>query len=346
MINKTTLFNSPGKRGVREKWNTPFLEFLHRTYSIKYRYMGLPGIDLYDVLLWKNMIDDVIAFELPAEPNAEDPHGRRMINELRKQMSVNNIRGHAYFGPMEEVILFGKDYDGLEYKQNKVITIYNFDFCDEISSPIFIKDKGRQVLRYEAISYILADQKRCYREKGEYSWFILLLTVRNQIDAIRLRNHLSKQNIYTDSKRYIDSCGGIDSLPVCGDTNYGHSWAMKAFIHDLFRQYLTNPHISTLFFPMVKYTGNPIVKYAKTGAITVKSPMLHYMTLCRIDDDGEAVPSFVPDDYLTNTTSVRAVDENNLVWEPEPGESKLKGMVTPVEWLNSLNNSFVNSIHF
>ena len=169
--------------------------------------MGLPGSNLYDVLLWKKMIDDVIAFELPAEPNSEDPYGRREINELRKQMRVNNIQGHAYFGPMEEVILYGKDYDGLEYKQNKVITIYNFDFCDEISSPIAIKDKSKQVLRFEAISYALADQRRYYREKGEYSWFILLLTVRNQINASRLRNHLSNPNIYSDSKEYLGTCG-------------------------------------------------------------------------------------------------------------------------------------------
>ena len=79
------------------------------------------------------------------------------------------------------------------------------------------------------------------------------------------------------------------SLPECGDTTSSHGWAMKVFIHDLFRQYLTNPHISTLFFPMVKYTGNPINKYTKGGEKSVNSPMLHYMVLCRIDNNGELV---------------------------------------------------------
>ena len=39
-------FDNPGKRTVRESWNTPILRFLNSEYGFRYRYMGLPGIEL------------------------------------------------------------------------------------------------------------------------------------------------------------------------------------------------------------------------------------------------------------------------------------------------------------
>ena len=68
-------FDSPGKRAVRELWNTPLLRELYQNHGFRYRYMGLPGVDLLDVDLWKDMIEEVIAFEVPAKPTEVDPAG-------------------------------------------------------------------------------------------------------------------------------------------------------------------------------------------------------------------------------------------------------------------------------
>ena len=61
-------FDSPGKRAVRDLWNTPLLRLLNQEHGFRYRYMGLPGVDLLDVKRWHDMIDEVIAFEVRAGP--------------------------------------------------------------------------------------------------------------------------------------------------------------------------------------------------------------------------------------------------------------------------------------
>ena len=145
-------FDSPGKRAVREHWNTPLLGFLNQVHGFRYRYMGLPGVDLIDVRLWRDMIEEVIAFEVPARPTRQDPEGRRRIRTLRRNLQVLGIPGHAFFGPMEEVVILRQDYDGTPYDQNKLITLYNLDFCDEIASRIATKEQGAQIWRFRGYS--------------------------------------------------------------------------------------------------------------------------------------------------------------------------------------------------
>ena len=38
--------DNPEKSVVRRVWDTPLLEHLHRKYKVRYRYLGLPGVDL------------------------------------------------------------------------------------------------------------------------------------------------------------------------------------------------------------------------------------------------------------------------------------------------------------
>ncbi len=167
--------DSPGKRAVRELWNTPILKYLYQTYNMRFRYMGLPGVDLLDVKLWKDMIDEVIAFEIRAKPNPDDSLGRRSITELRRNLQLLGIPGYAYFGSMEEVVILRTDYEGLEYKQDKFITLYNLDFCDEIGSKVDTAQAGKQLWRYEAIRQVLLDQQECYKRVGGPGLFLILL---------------------------------------------------------------------------------------------------------------------------------------------------------------------------
>ena len=250
-------FDSPGKRAVRELWNTPLLRLLNREHGFRYRYMGLPGVDLLDVKLWRDMIDEVIAFEVSARPTQGDPQGRRHIRTLRRNLQVLGIPGYAFFGPMEEVIVLRQDYDGTPYDQNKVITLYNLDFCDEIASRISTREQGEQAWRFEAIRQILRDQRQAFQRHGGPSYFIVLLTVRDQIDAQRLRGLLSG-SLYDDTSSYLEVCGGVNALPAQGYVLGTHTWALKAFIHNALRQYLANPNISATFFPLVRYWGTPV----------------------------------------------------------------------------------------
>jgi len=155
---------------------------------------------------------------------------------------------------MEEVVILRKDYDGTPYNQNKVITLYNLDFCDEIGSRIATREQGRPVWRFEAIRQILRDQRQCYDMTQGPCYFIILITVRDQIDANRLRDFFLS-NLYNDTSNYINVCGGIESLPSSGYVLGTYSWALKAFLHNILRLYLTNPNISAVFFPLVNPTA-------------------------------------------------------------------------------------------
>ena len=332
-------FDTPGKRAVREHWNTPVLRLLNEEYGFRYRYMGLPGVELLDVKLWRDMIDEVIAFEVPARRTPDDPEGRRRILALRRELQLLGIPGHAYFGPMEEVVVLRQDYDGKRYDQNRVITLYNLDFCNEVSSRISTRERGEQVWRFEAIRQILRDQQQAYQQHGEPSCFILLLTVRDQIDAGKLRSLLSG-NLYDDTSEYLQSCGGMNALPPQGPLLGTHTWALKAFIHNTLRQYLANPHVSATFFPLVRYLGTPV--QVRGGRL--QSPMLHCMLLCRFDDQQAASPSYFPGDYLTAVSSVAVTNQGNLGWDPQPGETPTQtGNPSSATWIKSLGLALLDT---
>lgn len=326
-------FDNPGKKTVREAWNTPLLQFLNSEHGFRYRYMGLPGIDILDLQLWRHMIDEVVAFESRAKPENNDPDGRRNVLALRTKMRQQGINGHAYFGSMEEVVILGRDQDGAKYDQSKLVTLYNLDFCDEISSPVQTLNAGSQVWRFEAIRHILRDQKACYEQGDASGYFVLLLTVRDQIGVDKLALHFSQP--FADSQQYWNSCQQSCPLPTTGYVLGQHSWSLKTLIHDQMRQWFGNPNVSALFFPVVKYTGSPISK-------TVPSPMLHVMVLCRFAELTVSSPLFLPNQFLTSATCARANDDGTMVWDPEPGEPKqLTGLPDSREWFKQHQGSLV-----
>jgi len=325
--------DSLGKQTVRDLWNTPLLRYLHKSYNIRFRYMGLPGVDLLDVKLWKDMIDEVIAFEIRADPNRHDRQGRRSIIQLRRNLQLLGVRSQTYFGPMEEVVILREDYEGTEYKQDNFITLYNLDFCDEIGSKIDTRYAGRQVWRFEAIRQILADQRECYRRFGGSGLFLILLTIRDQMKTDQLSSFLA-DNPYHDTQRYVEICGDLKPLPQAPYVKGTHTWAMKAFLHDIIRKYLINPNFSAIFFPIVKYTGK-----------TPSSPMLHCMILCRFDNIQKPSPLYLPQNYLTTTASIRALDTHALVWEPEPGEPPATSILPNSEqWFKVLESVFLEEV--
>ena len=325
-------FDNLGKRVIREQWNMPLLKLLNKKNGFRYRYMGLPGVELLDVKLWLDLIDEVIAFEVRAKETEEDPEGRKWIIDLRREMRLHQIPGHAYFGPMEEVVILRQDYDGTPYDQKDVITLYNLDFCNEIASKISTRKHGSRVWRFEAIRQILHDQKEAFQIHGKPSRFILLLTVRDQINAEKIRSFLS-QNLYDDTREYLQSCGGLNALPGQGALLGTHTWALKAFIYNILRQYLVNPHVSATFFPLVRYCGSPV----HTGQTLLESPMLHCMILCSFDDEQAASPSFHPSNYLSSVSSVAVTDQGKLRWEPQLGESSNQvGEPSSAGWFKQL----------
>lgn len=326
-------FRSPGKQTVREKWNTPLLRYLNKNHNVRYRYMGLPGVDIIDLKLWADMIDEIIAFE----PPDRGTDVRKSITTLRKNLRILGKPAIAYFGRFEEVVILRKDCDGIHYSQDKVITLYNLDFCDEIASKIETREHGEQAWRFEAIRTVLRDQAECYQRSGGPSLFIILLTIRNQIGAEKIRGFL-RQCHYTDTQRFYSICKRSKPIPRAGSLIGTHAWAIKAFLHNKLREYFTAPNISALFFPLVKYTGTPII----TKRIKIPSPMLHWMILCKFDDPSRPSPRYYPNSYLNGTPSIRAQDDGTIALDPEPGERNgLRRIAAPDVWFRTFERHFM-----
>lgn len=336
--------NAP-KQTVRQHWNAPLLSHLHKNYGVRFRYLGLPGVDLLDVLMWKSMIEEVIAFEPPNKFG----DSRQSITALRRNLSIHNINGYAYYGSFEEVVMLRKDFEGKAYTQGKLVTLYNLDFCDEISSAVATSEGTRKVWRFEAIRQVLADQKECYRQDQSQDYFLIFLTVRNQIHSTKVRQYLRK-SLFEETSNYKRACDLINEIP--SDHVYlngSHTWALKAFIFNSLCQFFGNPVLDVLFFPQVLYDGTPVKprdRYGKVieGADLIPSPMLHWMVLCRFSNPESPAGSIYPTPYLPKQ-SVRALSSGRLTWETQHGEGELTNdPVNPTVWLSKYGSEILNGI--
>lgn len=321
---------------MREEWNTPFLKYIHEQYGVKYRYFGLPGTELEDIRLWRNMIEEVIAFEIPSSDGDE----RSNIIQLRTNLKKLGIRHVAYYGSFEEVVIIGEDWEGQEYKQDKLITLYNLDFCDEISSSVETQERGKKKLRYEAIRVILLDQKRCYldREDGQPCYFIILLTIRNQIRAERIIEYLQSNNLLEETYSYAENCKKTSEIPASGDLTGTYAWAIKALLYDVLIGDFKGHNIDSLCFPILKYWGTPI---RRSGRRTIESPMFHWMLLCKFGSDENPSSKVYPPQFLEKVNSL-SIAGSSINISTEPGEALNRAQkINPVKWLQQYESLFV-----
>lgn len=325
--------DSPGKRVVREQWNTPLLRHLHDRYGFTYRYFGLPGPDIIDIDLWRDMISDVIAFEVPAEGKKSDE--RKHINKLRENLELKGVPNITYYGPFEQVVLLGRDFDGQEYHQGQVITLYNLDFCGEIGKKITAAD-GQEYYRVEALRQVFRDQIACYNQHRQPSCFIVLMTVRNQMHARVLRDRISACR--PRGENFINACEAV--IPIVGDSPLigTHAWAIKTIICTTIGECLRGNNISALFFPLVKYEGVPTRIEVDGAKQLIPSPMLHLMLFCKFQHPREATGISVPSSPF-DLKSI-AVHAGSLMVSPEPGEH-IDGHISPVEYFESLKREIL-----
>lgn len=322
-------FDTQEKKTVREVWNTPVLQYLHNNHQIKYRYLGLPSVDLADIKLWKEMIQEVIAFELPDA----GPDERKSIVQLRRnlELALPRIPWRAYYGSIERVILSREDIDGLKYSQTKLVTLYNLDFCDEITSKI-LTTEGAKCLRFELIRQLLTDQHECYRINPELNIFIILLTARNQSSGSFMKSYLFEgEDLDTSTDSFVKEANKVRPIPngnIPLIKTYG--WALKAFIFNTIRSYLATPHLTCLMFPMVKYTGQAVSRI-------ITSPMMHWMFLCKFEDPQLPKPKVYPKNFLFKSSLT--VSGKSISMAKGPGEV-YNSMVDPLTMFKEYERYF------
>jgi hypothetical protein len=164
----------------------------------------------------------------------------------------------------------------------------------------------------------------------------MLLTVRNQIEASRIRAFL-QDNLLSETRSYCSSCEALKPLPAEGPVLGTHAWSLKAFLYNTLTGYFTTPNVSTLFFPIMKYDGTPI---RLRGGKRLRSPMLHWMLLCKFGVAQRPTPSFYPTGFLSQAISL-AVEGSDIVTQAEPGEVTAPIQhLSSVEWFQSFGRDF------
>ncbi len=267
----TAFHDNPCKRVVRETWDTPVLEYLHRQWGEKFLYFGLPGPQAHDIRLWAEMIRKVFAFE-DEDQRLSDP--RQNIAELRRQLTLLGIQHAVFCGPLEEVVLLRKDRDGTPLSIEEFVAWFNLDFCNAITGRVTTQG-GRKCLRFEALRAIIAFQRELYRAT-QSSRFIMLITVHDTFTVSEIRKFIASPSLSQPTAAFIERVGGLP-LPRSGTRH--NTGVLKAFMFTILREYLRGQNVASRFLPPVAYVG------ASGG-----SPMLHFVVVCTMQEETTAQP--------------------------------------------------------
>ena len=269
--------NSDNKDLVRNSWNTPLLRYIHSEHNIKFRYLGLPGKDILDVLKWKDMIESVIAFE-----SEED------TAELEAAFQRISMPAKVYSGPMEATLIQGEDIENQEYVQNQLITLYNLDFCDRITG-IIPDGQGDTCLRFESLRILFGHERDVYMRNGTEQIFVLLLTVHEGYHRPQIRDYFNGSNTSAEARAFLTSAVINEEYNAMHNKNAKPA-VLKAFLRDMLATYFGANQISPVFLPLVRYRGG---KY-------MESPLVHLTVICKINPRDSVVPEQIqsPQEFL------------------------------------------------
>lgn len=250
------MFNTQAKQIIRKDWAKPILSYLHGTLGKKLIYLGLPDTEAHDIAEWIEHLDSVYAFQCREYPKPSDPTQSRdkvlaLENTLRTFERRQQITTYdVYDGYIEEVVLRGYDNtpDVKEFFLEDVITVYNLDFCGQVSSPIEYTDrKGnkQQAFKFDAIKRLMSVQADLPFPSKK---FVLFLTLHCSYDGKEFQVfHDNPPN--QDVKAYIQPTGRLskkDKAPY---------W-VKAFVHHNLTQFFTINHFIPEFLPVLYYKGD------------------------------------------------------------------------------------------
>jgi hypothetical protein len=253
------------KRIVREKWNTPILEWLFNIWGAKYLYLGLPGPEAHDIKLWAKMIEKVIAFEI-TDDKGINPRGN--FEQLISNLTLLNLPHIVYHGYLEDVVLWKQDLDEKEFTLDKFITLFNLDFCNSITGKVPTPD-GRKCWRFEAIRELITVQRALYRATGA-SKFVMLITAYDAFHRREMDRFISKRDLAGEIRTAVKK----ERLVRVPDSDlYRNTELLRLFMFDFLRTYLVGQNVKSFFLPAVKFFGR-----------TKKSPMIHFCVVCEMEN--------------------------------------------------------------
>lgn len=249
-------FNTQAKQVIRKDWAKPILSYLHGTLGKKLIYLGLPDVEAHDISEWVEHLDRIYAFQCRKYPEPSHVNQSRdkvlalestlRAFERRQQISTYDV----YDGYIEEVVLRGYDNtpDVKEFFLEDVVTVYNLDFCGQVTSPIDYTDKKgdkKQAYKFDAINRLMNVQANLPFPSKK---FVLFLTLHCSYDGKEFENFLKNPHS-KDLDEYFKP-----TLPL---TKGGKApYCVKAFVHHNLTQYFTINHFIPEFLPVIYYKGD------------------------------------------------------------------------------------------
>lgn len=246
----------PSKQAIRKYWGKPLIEFLHNTLSYKFIYLGLPGPQALDLLEWINFIDEVIAFQCrdyprPSSISQPTDKVKELEDKLRELERQGKLATYSvYDGYIEEVILRDRDIVGNAFRQHDIVTIYNLDFCNSITSPLQVMDDRGELHRYYKSQSIrkLLEIQRDIQSVRRCKKFVMFLTIHSYFQDKEMKRFMYS----ADSgpvQRYLAQ---VNSLKKKEDKR---ARQLKAYIFDVLKGYLCNCEFTPEFLPVFVYKG-------------------------------------------------------------------------------------------
>lgn len=274
-----TNFNSQAKNIIRNKWAKPIISFLSNNLDKKLVYLGLPSDEALDIKEWLEYLDVVYAFQCREYPKPSDTLQSRdkvlKLEELLREFERKKLlRTYDVFdGYLEEVILRGEDNspDKKKFTQDDVVTIYNFDYCNSITSPIeFVDENGdvKEAYKFNAINKLMGMQSNI---KITTKRFLLFLTIHCSFDDRNIQDFkTSPPN--SDISNYFKKIHNFKKTQKA-------PFLLKAFVFHTLSQFFTANGFIPEFFPVIHYEGNsgfPLLFFTVAGTqIEQNSPGVH-----------------------------------------------------------------------
>jgi hypothetical protein len=292
-------FNSESKKLIRTHWAKPILNYIKNSFDKKLFYLGLPDAEAYDIFEWLEFIDTVYAFQCREYPKPSKPEQNRekilaLENTLRgfeRKRQLSNF--DVFDGYIEEVVLRGFDNSPTikEFSQQEVVTLYNLDFCGQVTSPLVYHDRNgnlQKAFKFDAISRLLDLQKQITFPNKK---FILFLTLHCSYNGKELTDFLDNPD--TDIKKFLSQTSKLTK-------GKKSPYYVKAFVSHFMRQFFASNNFIAEFLPTIYYLGDsnaPILFFTALGTQAKSKSaggLVHYQNIndvlncpfVEINDDG------------------------------------------------------------
>jgi hypothetical protein len=247
--------NHAAKRTIRDYWCKPLIRFLHENLRQKLTYLGLPAPDAHDIMCWIDYLDHVIAFQCRDYPKPSSvDQSKEAVQKLERKLLELERQGKLesfalYDGYIEEVLIKEKDTVGKDFSQNQIVTIYNLDFCNSITVPLYYYDQKhnrREAYKSEAIKKLLEIQRKI-SVSNNGAKFVMFLTVHSDFFHSE-KERFSQQEQDVQLRKYISKVARLSKTERDLRT-------LKTYVYQILKSLFCASEFSPEFLPAIYYKG-------------------------------------------------------------------------------------------